>query len=73
MVHLDRRRGFGVGGGRGVFGRGGSSLKLIFSAVLSSLSGLPVGRKGGGYVLLNDDAALGDNELQSVGFKYQIL
>ena len=24
MVHLDRRRGFGVGGGRGVFGRGGS-------------------------------------------------
>ena len=30
MVHLDRRRGFGVGGGRGVFGRGGSSLQLIF-------------------------------------------
>lgn len=24
MAHLDRRRGFGVGGGRGVFGRGGS-------------------------------------------------
>ena len=44
-VHLDRRRGFGVGGGRGVSGRGGSSLKLIFSAVLSSLSGLPVGRR----------------------------
>lgn len=30
MAHLDRRRGFGVGGGRGVFGRGGSSLQLIF-------------------------------------------
>ena len=29
-VHLDRRRGFGVGGGRGVFGRGGSLLQLIF-------------------------------------------
>ena len=24
MAHLKRRRGFGVGGGRGVFGRGGS-------------------------------------------------
>ena len=30
MAHLDRRRGFGVGGGRDVFGRGGSSLQLIF-------------------------------------------
>ena len=29
-AHLKRRRGFGVGGGRGVFGRGGSSLQLIF-------------------------------------------
>ena len=30
MAHLDRRRGFGIGGGRGVFGRGGSSLHLIY-------------------------------------------
>lgn len=29
-VRRGRRRGFGVGGGRGVFGRGGSSLQLIF-------------------------------------------
>ena len=29
-AHLDRRRGFGVGRGRSVFGRGGSSLHLIY-------------------------------------------
>ena len=29
-VRRGRRRGFGIGGGRGVSGRGGSSLQLIF-------------------------------------------